>query len=71
MFHEHNKHIKVDCHFVCEKFEKSLIILPQVSSKDQLVDFFTKSQTKSCHNFYRNKLILFHHQFEGEYKRKE
>ena len=65
VFHERIKHIEVACHFVHEKFEQGLINLPHVSSKKQLADFLTKSQSHSCHNIFLSKLLMSLHQFEG------
>ena len=38
VFHEHTKHIDIDCHFVREKLLASMIAFEHVRSKEQLAD---------------------------------
>ena len=47
VFHEHTKHIEVDCHFVREKVIELTVVTKFVTSTDQLADIFTKSLTGS------------------------
>src|SRR5206468_1821467 len=43
VFLERTKHIKLDCIFVLEKLESSLINTTYIRSSDQVADIFTKS----------------------------
>ena len=57
IFHEGNKHIEVDCHFIREAFEARTISLPHVSSNLQVLDIFTKALTRPRHQFLTTKLM--------------
>ena len=42
VFHERIKHIEIDCYFVHEKIQFSLISIGYVKTGEQLDDIFTK-----------------------------
>ena len=46
VFYEWTKHIKINCHFIHYHLVYSALKLFSVSSKDQLVNIFTKSHIK-------------------------
>ena len=56
IFHERNKHIEIDGHFIREKIVSGDIKTKFVNSNDQLADIFTKSLRRPRIGYICNKL---------------
>ena len=56
--HELTKHIDVDASYMRSQVHDLVVTLHHVPSKVQLVDFFTKAQTRVHHRFLLSKLSV-------------
>jgi hypothetical protein len=68
VFHEHTKHIEIDCHFIRHHLQQSALHLLSVSSENQFTNVFTKSHPPGRLRdlVFKLKMILRHHLvFEG------
>ena len=43
VFHDHTKHIKIDCHFIRQHVVRGTVHLLSVPTADQIPDIFIKS----------------------------
>ena len=56
VFHEHNKHIEIDCHFTRDKVMEGLLQLSYSPTDQQLADVLTKTFPSSQHSLLLRKL---------------
>ena len=57
--HELTKHIGVDAHFIWCSVRDRTVFLHYIPTEVQVVDFFTKAQTRDQHIFLLSKLKTF------------
>ena len=58
VFHERTMHIEIDCQFVHEKIQLSLISTGYVKTGEQLSDIFTKALSGDRVSYLCNKLSM-------------
>ncbi|XP_021689122.2 uncharacterized protein LOC110671058 [Hevea brasiliensis] len=58
VYHECTKHIKVNCHYICEAMDTRVISLPHVSTSVLIAVVFVKRLTQQQHQFLVGKLML-------------
>ena len=49
VYHEHTKHIEVNCHSIQEALDSHIISLPYISTTFQIAYVFTNSMTRQHH----------------------
>lgn len=67
VFHERQKHVKMDCHFVRERVESKEIQPSNIHTREQIAELFTKSFGAQQFRLVLDKLGTFIFQLIGEY----
>lgn len=60
VLHARTKHIELKYHFMRERIQEKQVRMEHVSSKEQLVDIFTKPLPKANFEYLRGKLGVRH-----------